>query len=203
MVERVVWGPAGLGCKGQIAAGGLASAPFLVSSVNMTLEKMQVSIFSLCLALTASAAFACSPPSRDYKVPLLANQVKQHLKQADAIVDGEIIRVGGYDQKNKKEIPALLKVKRIFKGPNVQTFFLRIPGGGCEIGFRRKEKVRLLLSESGGSWAALENLNRPYPIFGGSIDSHSIDNRVLYARLLDKRIGSPRSLDTAIMPDGL
>lgn len=164
---------------------------------------MQALILSLCWVLNASAAFACSPPSPDYKAPALTDQVKQNIRQADAIVDGEIVRVSGYDQKNKKEIPAVLKVNRILKGPKIQAFFLRIPGGGCEIGFRRKEKVRLLLSESGGSWAALETLNLPSPALSGSSGTHLIDNRIPYARLLDKQVGLPRSADTAVTPEGL
>jgi hypothetical protein len=167
----------------------------------MILRNMQTSLFVIG-ALKASSAFACSLPPRDYKAPRLIDQVKQHIGQADAIVDGEIVRVSVYDQKNKKQLPAILKVTRIHKGPRVHTFALRIPGGGCEIWFWRKEKVRLLLSESGGTWAALETLNLPYPVYSGSL-TRSIDNRSIYSRLVDKQIGSPRSLDAAITPEGL
>ena len=168
----------------------------------MISRSLRTSIFSLCWVLSASAAFACSPPPPNYKPPPLSDQVKQNIRQADAIVDGDIVRVSGYDYKNKKEIPALLKVTKNIKGPIVRVFSLRVPAGGCEIFFSRKEKVRLLLSRAGESWAALEPLNLPSPIFSISPEDRLIDNSLLYAKLMDKQIGMPRSADTTIAPGG-
>ncbi|MCW2392267.1 hypothetical protein [Sphingobium sp. B11D3A] len=168
----------------------------------MISRSLQTSIFSLCWVLSASAAFACSPTRPDYKSLPLSDQVKQNIRQADAIVDGEIVRVSGYDYKNKREIQALLKVRKIIKGPSVRVFSLRLPAGGCEIFFRRKEKVRLLLSETGGSWAARETLNLPSPALSEAPGDRLIDNRLPYAKLIDKQIGIPRSADTAVVPWG-
>lgn len=168
----------------------------------MAFRNSQMLIFSIGLAMNASAGIACSLPTPDFKPPSLTVQARQHIAQADAIVDGEIVRISGWDYKNKREIPALLRVTRILKGPKLTAFSLRLPGGGCEIFFWRKERVRLLLSESKGSWAALHILNLPSPVFSGSPDTRSIDNRIPYARLIDKQIGLPRSADTVITLDG-
>lgn len=168
----------------------------------MTFRGAKISVCSVALALSAGTALGCSPKSPDYNPLPLAVQAKQNIMRADALVDGEIVRLGGYDYKTKTPIPVLLKVRKVFKGPRFSSFSLRMPGGGCEISFYKKEKVRLLLSRNGDSWAALEYLNRPSPSLA-NIGDHLVDYRLPYARAIDKQIGSSRSSDTAIAPDGL
>ena len=163
--------------------------------------KRTKSFFLAVSASSASAVLGCSLPSPDYKAPPIIEQARQNILQADAIVDGKIVRLGGYDYRAKKPIPVILKVSKVFKGPRLSSFSLRIPAGGCEISFHRKEKVRLLISEANGSWAAIEHLNLPYPIFGEASEG-MIDYRLPYARALDEQIGFPRSPDTAFTPAG-
>jgi len=153
-------------------------------------------IFLGCLGVQCKRSIGMFAASPDYKAPPIIEQARQNILQADAIVDGKIVRLGGYDYRAKKPIPVILKVSKVFKGPRLSSFSLRIPAGGCEISFHRKEKVRLLLSEANGSWAAIEHLNLPYPIFGEASEG-MIDYRLPYARALDEQIGFPRSPDTA------
>lgn len=168
--------------------------------MNLSVIYAKVAV-SLVLALGASVAFGCSPLPYNDKPPHLAEQAKKQIERADAVVDGEIIRISGYDQKTKRLFPAILKVKRIIKGQKLPIFYLRYPQGGCEIAFSKKERVRLLLSRDGNSWAALYPLNQPYP------DSRWVDDRLIdytgpFAKAIDKQIGFSRSADTVAAPAG-
>ena len=162
-----------------------------------------VTVLAMALSICFTGfAVACSRPMPDHKAPAPEIQAKQAFIRADAVVDGMIIRPSGYNMKERSPIPAILKVSKTYKGPQVTYFALRIPGGGCEIGFRKTEKVRLLLKRDGDSWAAPEFLNLPEPRIDFRGDA-LIDYSLLFARAIDRLVGRPRSRDTAIVPYGV
>jgi hypothetical protein len=148
---------------------------------------------------------ACSPP-QDFpekpRIPI-SRQAKLAFDQADAVVDGVIVRRNGYDYRKKRLTPALLKVERVWKGPKQRYFVISVDG--CNNDFWKSgEKVRLLLDtvpDIRGHWYAPPNLNLPSPSVT-FLDSDVQDYTKSFAHEIDRLVGSRRSPTTAVIPDG-
>ena len=139
------------------------------------------------LLLWAPAAYACSPANPDVPKPSLKEiqaEATWIIRKSVAIIDAAVIRPNGY--KRTGEIPALLRVSRVIKGPKQAAYLVYSEASSCDYVFERKdERARVLLEtrtlpDGSKQWYASSRLN-------SSLYAKAVDHLLRFARPVDAR----------------